>query len=99
MFGGKTFMLNGNMLCCVSAKGLMSRVGADAEPAALTMPHARPCMGAGRRMPGFILVDYAGLSDDKDVAEWVGLALAYVGALPPKDTSAKPTPKPRRRKQ
>ena len=32
MFGGVTFLLNGNMLCCVSPRGLMVRVGKDGEP-------------------------------------------------------------------
>jgi hypothetical protein len=40
MFGGITFMLNGNMLCCASANGLMVRVGAAARAAALESPHA-----------------------------------------------------------
>lgn len=90
MFGGKTFMLSGNMLCCVSPKGLMARVGAAAEPEALASPHAEPCLGAGRRMAGFIIVDFAGLTSDAEVWHWVGKALAYVGALPPKDKVSKP---------
>lgn len=90
MFGGKTFMLGGNMLCCVSPKGLMARVGAAAEPDALSRPHAEPCLGAGRRMAGFIIVDFAGLTSDPEVGHWVGQALDYVGALPPKDKVPKP---------
>lgn len=90
MFGGKTFMLAGNMLCCGSPKGLMARIGAVAEPEALASPHAEPCLGAGRRMAGFIIVDFAGLTSDAEVGYWVGTALAYVGALPPKDKPAKP---------
>lgn len=89
MFGGKTFMLAGNMLCCVSPKGLMARIGAAAEPEALASPHAEPCLGAGRRMAGFIIVDFAGLTTDAEVEHWVGTALGYVGALPPKDKPRK----------
>lgn len=33
MFGGITFLHCGNMLCCASRKGLMARVGAEAEGA------------------------------------------------------------------
>jgi TfoX/Sxy family transcriptional regulator of competence genes len=40
MFGGVTFMLNGNMLCTVFEEGLMLRVGKDAEAAALARPFA-----------------------------------------------------------
>ena len=91
MFGGKTFMLAGNMLCCVSPKGLMARVGAAAEPEALANPHAEPCLGSGRRMAGFIIADFAGLTSDAEVGHWVRQALAYVGALPPKDKPDKPS--------
>jgi hypothetical protein len=38
MFGGITFLLDGNMLSCASPKGLMVRVGAAAEKHALESP-------------------------------------------------------------
>jgi TfoX N-terminal domain len=50
MFGGLTFMLEGNMLCCVSTKGLMVRVGAAVESEALKRPLVARCLGAGRPM-------------------------------------------------
>ena len=84
MFGGVTFMLEGNMLCCVSAKGLMARVGAAQEAAALQRPHAARCLGAGRPMAGFVLVDPPGVADDQDLDQWIALARAYVTRLPPK---------------
>lgn len=88
MFGGLTFLLDGNMLCCVSDKGLMARVGAEAEPAALKRPHASPCLGAGRRMAGFILVTHEGVAADADLNAWLGMALAHVSRLPPKEPKA-----------
>ncbi len=88
MFGGLTILLNGNMLCSVSQKGLMARVGAAAEPAALAKPHATPCLGSGRRMTGFILVEPRGVASAGDLEDWLSLALAYVEHLPPK--KAKP---------
>jgi hypothetical protein len=89
MFGGLTFLLSGNMLCCISEKGLMAQVGAAAEPAALAKPHAAPCLGAGRRVhPGGATRVACGC----ELEGWLGLALAYVEQLPPK--KAKP---PRRR--
>jgi TfoX/Sxy family transcriptional regulator of competence genes len=84
MFGGLTFLLSGNMLCCVSEKGLMARVGAAAEPKALAKPHAAPCLGAGRRMAGFILVEPRGIASSGDLEGWLDLALAHVEQLPPK---------------
>lgn len=94
MFGGITFLHRGNMLCCVSNKGLMVRVGKEAEPEALARPQASRCMGTGRPMAGFIMVEPGGLSRDKDLTNWLALALAYVNTLPAK--KKKPLPAPAR---
>lgn len=91
MFGGITLMLNGNMLCCASKNGLMVRVGKEAEPEALRLPHARPCDGAGHKMPGFIMIDHEGLRKDRDLATGVGMALRYVSTLPTKEQAVKVT--------
>jgi TfoX/Sxy family transcriptional regulator of competence genes len=92
MFGGVTIMLDGNMLCCVARQGLMVRVGAAGEAAALARHAAEPCMGTGRRMSGFVMVDHDGLATPQDVASWLHLAHAYVKNLPPKP-AAESTPK------
>jgi len=84
MFGGVTFMTNGNMLCCASRQGLMVRVGAAAEPEALARPHTQRCRGTGREMPGFVLVDPEGLGTQQELSEWLALARRYVDALAPK---------------
>lgn len=94
MFGGLTFMLNGNMLCRVSNKGLMARVGAAAESDALARPFATRCLGAGRPMVGFILVDPRALTSEAELRVWVQMAMAYVGKLPPKEPKARKS-KPR----
>lgn len=91
MFGGVTLMLGGNMLCCASKKGLMIRVGKEAEAKALQLPHARPCDGAGHKMPGFVMIDPEGLSRDRDLAAGIKLALHYVSAMPAKDQAVKAT--------
>ncbi len=88
MFGGTTFLLNGNMLCCVSDKGLMARVGAAAEPAALRQPYAAPCLGAGRRMAGFILIQPQGVATGAGLTAWLEMARAHVGDLPPKQSKS-----------
>jgi TfoX/Sxy family transcriptional regulator of competence genes len=90
MFGGITFLLNGNMLCCASKQGLMVRVGKGAEAAALSQPLARPCLGTGRRMAGFIMVEPAGIRETTDLSRWLEMARAYVSRLPPKFASTKP---------
>ncbi|MGR9071478.1 MAG: TfoX/Sxy family protein [Gammaproteobacteria bacterium] len=92
MFGGVTFLLNGNMLCCASKKGLMVRVGKDAEPQALANPMAKRCDRAGHPMPGFISIEPAGISQDNALESWLQMALSYVGALPPKAENFKTKP-------
>ena len=89
MFGGVTLMLNNNMLCCVSKKGLMIRVGSTAEAEALKLPHARPCDGAGHKIPGFVMLDFAGVQHQRDVTKGLEMALSYVSSLPSKEDKPK----------
>ena len=84
MFGGITMMVNGNMLCCASPRGLMIRVGAEGEAAALAKPAAAPCTATGRRMAGFVMVGHAGLATAREVESALRLAHAYVKTLPAK---------------
>lgn len=90
MFGSTCFMVNGNMLVCASKRGLMARVGADQETAALKKPHASRCEPAGRPMPGFIRIEPEGIQSDRDLETWVNMARAYVCDLPPKKAKSKP---------
>lgn len=87
MFGGVTLMLNGNMLCCSSRKGLMIRVGKELESKALKLPHASPCDGAGHKMPGFIMIAPEGL--DRGLTTGLKMALDYVSTLPAKTATTK----------
>jgi len=84
MFGAACFMVKGNMLVCVSKRGLMARVGKDNEGQALAMPYASPCRPAGRPMPGFIEISFDGLTSDTDLKDWIDLARSYVETLPSK---------------
>jgi len=83
MFGGLCFMLNGNMVAGTSKRGLLVRVGKEAQPAALERPGTRPMVMGSRTAEGYIFVDPATL-DDKALKNWMGLALAFVRTLPPK---------------
>ena len=84
MFGGTTFLLNGNMLCCVSKNGLMVRVGAEADADALDLPFAQPCLGTGRRMAGFVSVAFDGLGTQSEMSVWLAMARTYVEPMPAK---------------
>ena len=87
MFGGIGFMLNGNMLVAVSKRGLLARVGKDAEAEALLRPGARAMEMRGRVMRGYIFVEPEVLTD-AHIADWLRLARSFVATLPRKDKSA-----------
>ena len=83
MFGAVTFLVNGNMLCCVFENGLMLRVGKDAEASALCEPFVRP-LSKTRKMPGFVFVEPDGLTGEANLSHWLRMAHAYVDRLAPK---------------
>jgi TfoX/Sxy family transcriptional regulator of competence genes len=87
MFGGIGFMLNGNMIAAASDRGLLVRVGKEAEEAALTRPGARVMVMNGRAMSGYIQVE-RDLLDGRAVKSWVRLARSFVETLPAKNTAA-----------
>jgi hypothetical protein len=86
MFGGIGFMLNGNMLVAVSKRGLLARVGKDAEAEALSRPGTRTMEMRGRVMSGYVFVDPEALADDQ-VADWLRRARSFVERLPSKGKS------------
>lgn len=94
MFGGIGFMLNNHLLVAASSRGLLARVGKDAEREALTGRGASPMIMRGRFIVGYIRVDAAAL-DERAVAAWVHRARHFVQTLPNK----KPTPKTKRSKE
>jgi TfoX/Sxy family transcriptional regulator of competence genes len=86
MFGGLCFLMNGNMLCGVYREGGMYRVGEEQADAALALPHVRPMAMTGRAMPGLVDVDAETFTDAVLRDRLMGMARAFVGALPPKET-------------
>ncbi len=84
MFGGLAFMHQGNMLCGVSPKGVMFRVGKENEARALAIAGTREMDFTGRRMGGFVEVSEEAFADDTSRAGLMVLALGFVAALPAK---------------
>ena len=83
MFGGLCFMLNGNMVAGTWKRGLLVRVGKDQHSHALARPGAKPMEMAGRPMKGYVFVDPAP-RDERELRDWLELAVAFVKTLPPK---------------
>lgn len=84
MFGGRAFMLDGNMCCCVTEHGLMVRVGPDGYEDALAQPYAGVMDMTGRPMRGWVLVELEGLTSDDVLARWVTQGAEFASTLPPK---------------
>lgn len=85
MFGGRCFMLAGNMLVCPMKEGsLLVRTGKDNYAEALTRPGTGPMTMAGRTMAGFIEVSGDVLEDDDTLADWLAYARRFVETLPAK---------------
>jgi len=84
MFGGISFLLNGNMCCGVIKDNLVIRIGRKNYEKALAEPHARPMDFTGRPLSGFIYVSPSGYLTDKDLTKWLKQAIAFTKSLPPK---------------
>lgn len=84
MFGGICFTLNGNMMVGTMKDGtLLVRVGDTREAAALARPGATPMTFTGRTTKGYVIVAAEALGDDA-LREWIAMASAHVGPMPPK---------------
>ena len=83
MFGGRCFMLNGNMVAGTSKRGLLVRVGKEQHAPALARPDARPMEMSGRPMEGYVVIDPPP-KGDRVLREWIELAVAFVQTLPAK---------------
>ena len=84
MFGGDTFLLNGNMLVATWNDSLIVRLGVDQASAALQQPHVGPMDLTGKPMKGWVIVSQSGLQDDADLRTWIQLAIHFVKTLEPK---------------
>ena len=85
MFGGICFMLNGNMAVAARRNAsLLARVGGKEAERALTEPGVERMVMRGRPMKDYIVVAADRLGDAA-LQKWVGLAIAFAGALPTKD--------------
>jgi hypothetical protein len=83
MFGGLSFLVNGNMSVAASGRGgLLVRVGPE-DTAGLLGDHVHTAVMGGREMRGWLRVDAAILDDDR-LAEWVARGVAYARSLPAK---------------
>jgi TfoX/Sxy family transcriptional regulator of competence genes len=82
MFGGLCLLVGGHMTCGIVGETLMARIGPQAYPECLNLPHAREMDFTGKPLKGMVYVDPAGIEDDEILARWVDRCLAFVRTLP-----------------
>lgn len=84
MFGGLAFLINGNMCCGVFKDLLIVRLSKEEGAKALEEPNVRPMDITGKPMRGWVLVEPAGLKEDKDLMSWIERAHTFAASLPKK---------------
>ena len=84
MFGGISFLLNGNLLVGIWKNSLVVRLGPDQSGKALQEPHVKEFDITGKPMKNWVLVSPDGFEDDDQLRDWIQRAVKFVGKLPGK---------------
>jgi len=84
MFGGRAFLLNGNLLCGGRDDGMLARLGADRDGWALERAGVAPMISQGRRMRGWVRAGPTAFGDDALRRKLLEAALDFVRSLPAK---------------
>ncbi|MFI6689529.1 TfoX/Sxy family protein [Streptomyces sp. NPDC050485] len=83
MFGGITFLLQGNALANLYEEGLMVRVGPDGMDEALARPGTTRLVFRGKEQNGWVVLTEDTL-DDEVLDDWLKWAMEITAELPPK---------------
>jgi TfoX N-terminal domain len=84
MFGGRAWLLDGNLLCGAREDGMLARLGAGNDDWALRTPGIAPMISRGRPMRGWVRAGPEAYGDDALRRRLIDAALAFVRGLPAK---------------
>ena len=84
MFGGITFLLNGNMCCGVVNEDIVLRLGEAGATRALKRSHSRPMDFTGKPIKSMVYVAPKGFQTDAALRKWIEPAVDYARSLPAK---------------
>ncbi|PDT04070.1 cold-shock protein [Rhizobium chutanense] len=84
MFGGRAFLLNGNLLCGARSDGMLVRLGKGNDGWALALPGVNQMLMGERVMHGWVRANAEVYGDDALRRRLLDAALAYVESLPTK---------------
>ena len=82
MFGGISFLLNGNMCVGIWHDWMIARVGVEAAETGLESKECEPMDITGRPMKGWLKVDV--LNNKHALHKWTGASVDFVSTLPKK---------------
>jgi hypothetical protein len=84
MFGGRAFLLNGNLLCGARADGMLVRLGRGNDGWALDLPGVGQMLSGERVMQGWVRADAVVYGDDELRKRLLDAAIGFVESLPAK---------------
>lgn len=84
MFGGRAWLLSGNLLVCARSDGMLARLGKGQDGWALALPDIAPMISRGRPMEGWVRAGPEAYGDDALRSRLIMAALRFVRGLPPK---------------
>jgi hypothetical protein len=86
LFGGRAWLLNGNLLCGARDDGMLARLGRDKDGWALELPDIVPMISRGRRMHGWVRAGPDAFGDDVLRQKLLDAARTFARSLPAKAT-------------
>jgi hypothetical protein len=84
MFGGRAWLLNGNLMLGARSDGMLARLGKGADAWALDLPDMSPMISRGRRMEGWVRAGPTAYGDDSVRRRLIEASLEFARGLPPK---------------
>jgi hypothetical protein len=84
MFGGRAWLLHGNLLCGARDDGMLVRLGKGNEAWALSTPGIAPMIMQGRPMQGWVRAAPEAYGDDALRRKLLKAAIDFTRSLPKK---------------
>ncbi|HEX6564461.1 MAG TPA: TfoX/Sxy family protein [Chthoniobacterales bacterium] len=84
MFGGRAWLLNGNLLCGARDDGMLARLGKGNDAWAPATPGIAPMISRGRQMHGWVRATPEVYEDDALRRKLLKAALDFTRSLPKK---------------
>ena len=94
MFGGLSFLVNGNMCCGITGSDLVLRLTPEGVERALEQAHTRPMDFTGKPMKSMVYVSAEGTTSVVGLRRWISTAAGTTRELPPKMPSTRKNKRP-----